>query len=218
MNAGITLTAEQHAALLELLKAACTVFWGPDHEICRKMLREDYFLPLDTIAAAIITQPPEAAGKLKALINACPNAETLYDQLEDAYVPLFVNARGGIAAPLYHSCYVEEDRPSGSGPLMGAPALRMQQLLAGAGLSLEHSANEPPDHLAVELEYLFYLLQKNRTDPTARSLPEAVAFVKSDLLPWVPRFEKRLRAAAPNSFYALTAAVLVAVLHFIADL
>jgi len=218
MAAGKALTRDQRLALLGLVKISCDLFWGPEQERCREMLADDFFRPLDTAGATLVTEPPDAPAALKALVKSHVDSKALFNSLEEAYVTLFVSARGGISAPLYQSCYDGNDGPQGAGSIMGAAAVKMQQRLAALGLALDHNSNEPPDHLAIELEYLYFLLQKGWIDKSPEALSEAAVFAKTELLEWVPRFEARLRLAAPNSFYALTAAILAGALQLIADL
>ena len=218
MAAGKPLTADHRFALLDLFKKGCALFWGPNREMCREMLEDDFFWPLDTLGAMLVTEPPDAPAALKSLLQSHSDSKALYKNLEEAYVTFFVNARGGIAAPLYQSCYDDRDDRQSANTLMGTPAVDMQQRLAALGLALDHDSNEPPDHLAIELEYLYFLLHRVWVEKVPESLPEAVAFAETELLDWVPRFEARLRLAAPNSFYALTAAVLAGALQLITDL
>ena len=84
----------------------------------------------------------------------------LFDFLEESYVRLFVNAQNGITAPLYHSCYQDTGQPDSQSGLMGESAGFMRQFFKSKGLSLANSINEPPDHLSIELEYLYFLLQQ----------------------------------------------------------
>lgn len=217
MTAGKTFTAVQRTDLLELLSSLSAVFWGPDFEQCRTIRSKDYFRPLGRLAPVLETPAPETLEKLIALVQGYPGAPALFDSLEEDFIPLFVNARGGIAAPLYQSCYAETQASPDANALMGAPAVMMQQRLSAAGLSLEYSSNEPPDHLAIEIEYLYFLLQKGWGENDAAHLQEAVSFVNTELLGWVPSFEERLRTTHPDSFYALAAAILVGVLRLIAD-
>ena len=216
MDATVSLTGDQRSALLELLRNLCAIFWGPDREKCREMFLKDYFRPFDILEPFLVSEPPDAAEKVKALIQSSPGEGAFFASLEEAYITLFVNARGGIAAPLYQSCYPDSGDPRTANSLMGEPAVMMKERFTSKGLALDNGLNEPPDHLAIELEYLYFLLQKGWTESRAASLPEAVTFVKTELLSWVPQFEERLRAAPTDPFYPLAAAILVAALRLVA--
>jgi TorA-specific chaperone len=83
----------------------------------------------------------------------------------------------------------------------------MQERLASAGLSVAGEGNQPPDHLAVELEYLYFLLSKAR-EAAARELEtRAAEFAKTELCSWLPLFSDRL-GRIPDSAPYNDAAVL----------
>ncbi|NIQ90076.1 MAG: molecular chaperone TorD family protein, partial [Desulfobacterales bacterium] len=74
----------------------------------------------------------------------------MYQHLEEGYVRLFISAKGGITAPLYESCYEFE-----GAPLMGRAAAEMKERFETKDLSVADTIQEPPDHLSIELEYLY---------------------------------------------------------------
>ncbi len=213
MTAGTTLTDAQRTDLLESLRSLSTVFWGPDLEQCRAIRSQDYFRPLERLAPVLGNAARDALDKLKDLVQGFQGAPVLLDRLEEEYIVLFVNARGGIAAPLYQSCYPDADAPRAAATLMGAPAVRMQQRFASRGIDLDTGLNEPPDHLAVEVEYLYFLIEKGWAEKDPGLLGEAVDFTNTELLVWIPGFEKRLQTAPTGPFYPLLTAILVAVLR-----
>ena len=100
---------------------------------------------------------------------------------------------------------------------MEAAAERMQARFASRGLSFDSGLNEPPDHLAVELEYLYFLLDSgwSANDPTL--LTEAVDFTRAELQSWVPVIEKRVAETAAGSFYAALLTILIAFLRLIGE-
>ena len=99
--------------------------------------------------------------------------------------------------------------------MMGRPALEMKARLAAAGLSMDSRAKEPPDHLAVQLEYLYFLLSKFRVDHDTLLIEKAVSFTSGTLLPWVRKLKKRLISQTDYLFYSLSVSLLIAVLEFI---
>lgn len=114
---------------------------------------------------------------------------------------------GRSAAPPYASLYTE---PAAS--LHGEAAARMEVRLAAAGYAVKDSLGEPPDHLAVMLDYLAGLLEADaqQKNPDAEA---PGAFVAAELEPWLSRFVKRCEnVATASDFYpavvALTAAYL----------
>jgi TorA-specific chaperone len=124
-----------------------------------------------------------------------PDAAALCDELETAYVRLFVNHLGGVTAPLYHSVY------QGEGLTMGPPAQEMARRLAEAGLSLPPEVPEPADHLAVELEYLILLLEQGWQQGDPERLAEAAEFAGQFVLPWLVKLAERLAGETECPFY-----------------
>jgi TorA maturation chaperone TorD len=115
------------------------------------------------------------------------------EELEVAFTGLFLNRLGGAPAPPYGSVYLEPE-----GRLMGATTRKVNAAYHADGLAVEGSA-EPPDYLATELEYLYYLVEQEETAIAARNLAAARAavgrqreFCKTLLHPWVPVFCRRI--------------------------
>ncbi len=76
------------------------------------------------------------------------------------------------------------------------------------GLDLSDGANERPDHLAIELEFLHFLCFKEAYALEHHGLEQVelcrdaeAKFLKEHLLPWAPSFAKRLQGAAGGGFY-----------------
>jgi TorA maturation chaperone TorD len=110
-----------------------------------------------------------------------------------------------LEAPPYGSIYLETD-----GLLMGETTLAAAACYAEAGLEL--TLREPPDHIAVELEFMHYLTslsaQALARDDTleATGLAERQAwFLRTHLGAWAPRFCEKLRGAARTRFYTALA-------------
>jgi TorA maturation chaperone TorD len=100
--------------------------------------------------------------------------------------------------------------------MMGEPALDMKQRYLSKGLSLAEDIGEPPDHLSIELEYLYFLLEKGWAEKDDRLLEEASSFSSEIMLPWVSKLQERLAAMETESpFYPLTATLLCGILEFI---
>ena len=93
----------------------------------------------------------------------------------------------------------------------------MKQRFESKGLSMADDLNEPPDHLAIELEYLYFLLEKGWADKDNELVAEAASFAGESVLPWVVQFRNQLNNETKCPFYPLSATLLVAILIFIAD-
>jgi len=154
--------------------------------------------PDPELTAALARGEAAEAARLTGLDEAPPTLsedDPLAD-LEAGFTDLFINRLGGVPAPPYGSIYLEQ-----AGILMGASTLKVLDAYRKEGLSLEGSG-EPPDYLATELEFLYYLVVQEeealqgRQVETARDFSlKQRAFVSELLTPWLPVFCRRLETA-----------------------
>ena len=81
----------------------------------------------------------------------------LLTQLRVEYMRLFIGPQNPIV-PIYETYYM--DQPEGQRPLLfvSQAAINAEQKYREAGLKM--SSHDSPDHLAIELEFLVYLCQK----------------------------------------------------------
>jgi TorA-specific chaperone len=100
---------------------------------------------------------------------------------------------------------------------MGEPAAMMTKRLQSKKLSLADTLHEPPDHLSIELEYLYFLLQKGWAEDDRMLIAEAAEFAGESMLPWVGTFRDKLTAAAPSPFYPMMAALLLCLLRCVTE-
>ena len=94
----------------------------------------------------------------------------------------------------------------------------MKERFDSKGLSLGDHIHEPPDHLAIELEYLYFLLDKGWSDGDASLVDEAVSFAAEIMLPWVTKFQERIAPVETECcFYQLITTMLCSILRFIGE-
>lgn len=179
------------------------------------MMEGNFFQPFETVFTKPGKKSPAILDTINSIIKGLETHPSLYDHLNECYVRLFVNRKEGIIAHLYHSCYEFENAP-----MMGKSAIRMKNLFLSKGLSMADRVHEPPDHLAIELEYLFFLLQES-CDDQGDNLEkfvsdEAGSFCTETLLPWVKIFHQRLQSMDEDCrFYVLASGLLVQLLGLI---
>jgi TorA maturation chaperone TorD len=144
-----------------------------------------------------------AASALMAALAATPRVATEAD-----HVRLFINAPGGAAAPPYASHYLD-------GELLGPAARFAAEAYARQGLEMDVAAGEPPDALAVELEFLAVLARRERAargagDPAALAgiATDRRRFLDDHAARWIPAFVAAIRAADPGPVFAAAATVL----------
>lgn len=214
MNRGDQLTKKQWNDLLISVQQLCRVYWGPSDELSGQILGPTFLQPFDTVVHLSGTRVDAELVALGSLLDGFSAPELLSAYLEEGYVRLFINHRGGIAAPLYASCYEDEKNPH----LMGEAAISMQKILADLNIHISDDVGEPPDHLSIELEVLYFLLTQNRAPDHVNGLIAAADFAVEGMLPWVQAFHRRLADEVRCRFYPLITSVLLSVLQLISML
>jgi putative dimethyl sulfoxide reductase chaperone len=214
----LTLDDDEKQALLEVVEQMSQFFWGPILERCQKMVQVPFWCPLEKVLPWLGSPSVEVFKEIKTGLNNFSTGRGLFDYLEEEYIHLFISDRQGIRAPLYASCYATVNADE-KAPLMGEPALAMQDRFRSKGLSLADDVGEPPDHLSVELEYLYFLLEKGWSENGEVLLDEASSFGSEIMLPWVRQLQQRLAAIeTENRFYPNLTTLLGAILKFIGGL
>lgn len=170
------------------LFSAC--FYEPEKDL---FLDENVCLNL----ARLLTDSPAAASAACNMHTALEGA-TQHDLILD-YAALFVGPFELIAAP-YGSVYLENTRR-----LMGDTTVAVQRFYRDEGLKVE--TKEPPDHVAVELEFMSFLAkkqavameQKNKTE-SARLYSLQCNFFRS-VMSWLPVFCTTIHGGAQTQYY-----------------
>lgn len=143
---------------------------------------------------------PALAGHAVAMQQDCH--QTGQQPLLVDYAALFVGPGSLLAAP-YGSVYLEKDRQ-----VMGASTQAALECYRSAGLTLADDFPELPDHIAVELEFCSYLLQRQlqaliNNDPAEAQQWHAQrrSFLQQHLGRWVRPFCADLREQSETGFY-----------------
>jgi TorA-specific chaperone len=206
-------------SVLDALELADALFRGLDSQRCAELCRENLSGRFGTLPAQA-AHLTDALAALQARLPAADgssDAAAFCDALQAEHVRLFINDKAGAPALPYESLY--PDPADGVEPrMMGAAALSMQKRLQAAGLERAVSANEPPDHLCIELEYLYYLLSRAWNEADTAAQDAAADFAAGVLLPWTRRLRLAVCRADTTGVYAAAAQVLLAVLNLVASL
>lgn len=198
---------------LDGLKIMGQTFWGPSVVECTEMVKENYLNRLDSLTMVLETDVGNRLHEIGSIIRSFSDGDSLYQHLEEGYVRLFISAKGGIAAPLYESCYEFE-----GAPLMGRAAAEMKERFEAKDLSVADTIQEPPDHLSIELEYLYFLLDKGWREEDDALVAEAAGFASNTMLPWVSKVSEKLTSEEECRYYPLMAAVLMQILTVLATM
>lgn len=208
------LTQMKWDRLLTSVQQLCQVYWGPSEALSRQMRDGGFLRPFRTLTPLIEKRAASGLDELETLLGGFSGPASLLSYLEEGYVRLFVNDRGGIAAPLYASCYEDEKNSH----LMGDAAVRMKKTLAGLEMHISDDVREPPDHLSIQLEVLYYLLARKRSSDHPAVLADAADFAAAEMLPWIQAFKRRLADEIRCRFYPLITGVLLGVLQLVSKL
>jgi len=125
-----------------------------------------------------------------------------HDPLLLDYTRLFLGPNHIVAKP-YGSVWLE-----GQNAVMGDSTMAVQQLYAQGGFDMREDFREVPDHVAVELEFL-YLLIYRENEAWRNAEPEALRektalrkhFLDEHLGRWIGPFGAAVIAGAQSSYY-----------------
>lgn len=154
-------------------------------------------------------------GRLRfALKETCSDALSFATEMEKAfqgsfeedlrveYARLFVGPYE-LHAPPYGSVYLDGEKR-----LIGTSTLEVVKFYEKAGLVIDQDLKEPPDHIALELEFMSYLLSREaesleeKNQKAAAEVRNLTAqFFKKYLNPWIPPFCQKIREGSEHPFY-----------------
>jgi TorA maturation chaperone TorD len=120
---------------------------------------------------------------------------TLQD-LAIAYAKLFVGPFA-LQAPPYGSCYLEP-----GGRVMGLSTMEVRKIYRAHGLALDSEFHDLPDHIAVELEFMHFLVCREDAGDASVAKQAQRHFMDGFLWPFAKAFCVRLKEAeASGPFY-----------------
>ena len=177
---------------------------------CYRFLAACFYLPekelfnqenlLDNLTMSLKKVCPDAAPfslKMKDALTRYSN-----EDLSVEYAKLFVGPYE-LKAPPYGSVYLDKERR-----VMGDSTMEVIKAYQEQGLSIDAEFKELPDHISVELEFMYYLIHKEvealrntETKKVLRWIEPQEAFFNSFLRPWVPAFCAKIKGGTDNEFY-----------------
>jgi len=189
-------TVEQQRGDCFKLLAAC--FYPPDRKV---LLEEEVLENLFRLLGAVC---PEAAPYAEGMARTLAQATDV--ELAVAHAKLFVGPFE-LQAPPYGSLYLESQKR-----LMGESTMEVLKMYQRAGVNLSKDFQDAPDHIAAELEFMYFLIAKGLRALRKGDETEALASLKWQqefhdkfLLPWIAPFSERIRTASEHEFYTLLA-------------
>lgn len=189
---------EQARADSYRLLAAC--FCQPD----RDLFLEEGVLP--GLAETLRKLCPTAADEASRMKAAFPSGQ---EELLVEYARLFVGPHE-LTAPPYGSVYLDGQRE-----VMGSTTREVIRIYQDEGLTLDEGLTELPDHITVELEFLYYLitgeikaLRSGDAKEVFRLFERQRTFLDNYLLKWVPWFCSGIEAETALEYFRALAVCL----------
>lgn len=132
--------------------------------------------------------PGKEAERLQSWVASRSSEADLLEALQVEYTHLFITAYPKLPAPLYKSYYTEKE-------LFGADARNLMDIYQQYHFKVSPHMTEMPDHLAIILEFIYRLLEKEAGDFPLKD------FAISGLTDWLPQLAKRIEENASLPFY-----------------
>jgi len=171
------------------LLAAC--FYEPEKDL---FVEENLCQNLQDLLDGWASGAAKAASDMRRALS-----DTEQKQLSISHAELFIGPFELIAPP-YGSVYLEKNRQ-----IMGDTTIGVLKSYQEAGLSVDEK--EPPDHIAIELEFMSFLSLRQAEARAEGRDTEAEDYLGRqkdfyhNYLPWVPSFCEAIRKGTKSHFY-----------------
>ncbi|SNQ61602.1 TorD/DmsD family molecular chaperone [Candidatus Methanoperedens nitratireducens] len=172
----------------EFYRISSLIFYRPDREFAA-YLRDGFLEDIKFLDSAVIDGFSTFLEE-----NREKNEEEFYKMLAVEYTRLFTSAIPAVPCPPYESVYRED-------VIMGDSTLCALECYNKAGLKVIEKFHDLPDHVAVELEFLYYLMNYGYTEAHD-------SFMEEHFSKWVPEFCDEVEKNDRIGFYRHAAKVL----------
>ena len=183
-----------------------------NHESSRmtalRMLSDCFFLPDPELSEKLENLEFNMANVFEPAVEFVQNMRKDFkssvdlEPLKIDFSKLFVGPYQLSAAP-YGSVYLEDERK-----LIGDSTQDLRNRYREAGLDTAKTFKDAPDHISVELEFMYYLIFKEIEAFADADIETAIGFIrrqksflKDHLMAWVPEFAKNIIEYAEYPFY-----------------
>ena len=170
-----------------------------------KLLSECYYLPDEGLIKYLNGLDTKTGGLFSGPAKLCLGISDM-DALIIDFSKLFVGPYGLLASP-YGSVYLE-----GESIIMGDSTVDVKKRYEEEGLDI--GLKEAPDHIAIELEFMYFLIFKeieafnsHDFEGIVRYQRKQKAFLETHLGVWVSDFADKVESKAQTEFYKTLAQV-----------
>ena len=160
--------------------------------LCFFLPDEDLIFELSSSKTDMVAEELSLAPSLFRNLNL--------ESLRVDYSRLFIGPYQ-LLAPPYGSIYLEN-----TGTVMGTSTMNARKMYEDAGLNL--TLKDAPDHVAIELEFMYYLIHQEieafkNSDESLASLGRhrQVSFLNEHLSAWISPFSNKIIEYAQTEFY-----------------
>lgn len=164
-----------------------------------KLLSQCFFLPDQNLLDTVKGIQPTAGSLWKELVGTVHELDGI-DDLEIDYSRLFVGPFK-LLAPPYESVYL-----GNGGQVVDFSTIEIQNLYLDEGIDV--NIKEVPDHIAIELEFMYYLINKGisaindtANEKIQKNLNTQQAFLTEHLCCWISKLCKAVGDNARTDFY-----------------
>ena len=195
----ISMSLDTHLASRGVLyRLLALAFYEPSSALGNVLESEPVLVEIEQAIEQVLGE--EGTRILRAMVDAFH--QTSDDlELKVEYNRLFVGP-GALPCPPYQSVY-DKTRPSEDrGTVMGPTAEAVEKAMRqeGLGVVLDHA--ELPDHVAVVLEFMYYLLSRSQgREDSAAYAERADQFRSQHVAPWLAEFGALVAKQAKQPFY-----------------
>lgn len=174
------------------LLSAC--FYQPEKEV---LLQERIFENLGSLLKELSPDASAFAGEMGKAFSMSSEVDLNVD-----YAKLFVGPNE-LLAPPYGSVYLDGERR-----VMGDSTMEVIKMYEEQGLSIDKEFRNLPDHITVELEFMYYLIFREIEALEKTDMAAALNFIKIQelflnrfLRQWIQPFCNKMREGADSGFY-----------------
>ncbi|ABR47209.1 cytoplasmic chaperone TorD family protein [Alkaliphilus metalliredigens QYMF] len=156
---------------------------------------------IETLGELLPLINDEAANYVKEMMVEL-SQEGKLEEIKKEYLKLFVGPKT-LLAPPYGSLYLEN-----KGQVMGPSTHDAMRMYHEAGLEKATDFREPPDHIRVELEFMYYLIanviescEDGNWDGAEKYVQLQLEFLTKHIGSWVRPFTQNVNQNAKTKFY-----------------
>jgi TorA maturation chaperone TorD len=173
-----------------------------------RLLSECYNLPSEALNETLTNMVLEFGPICSTAALYAERMKKAIEKLDDLqslrvdYARLFVGPYE-LLAPPYGSVYLDGERR-----VMGDSTVKVGKVYRRAGVDISNDFHETPDHIAAELEFMYFLIFKEVRSLGESDVGRAIdflnqqkAFLKDHLWSWVPGFTEKVEEVAGTEFY-----------------